>query len=246
LQTADDTLDHYLKEDVPSEQDIVCLYYVSENNAETCPQIQILIGNQLCRALIDTGCQCSVISEELYNEFKERGLDSLELPTQNVVLKSAFTGRTKRVKRQALVKLQIHNVSLDQIILISPQLVTPLLLGMDFCMVNHVVIDLPKKTIVINADDEESAREVDLVNERRNIDSGIDSPVTRAIILGTAELPPTPQLDCIINPSISNPLTLQYNGRLPEEDLCPNQMTIEERMLCNAVYGLFSWNAEDK
>jgi hypothetical protein len=30
LQTTDDTLDHYLKEDVPSEQGIVCLYYVNE------------------------------------------------------------------------------------------------------------------------------------------------------------------------------------------------------------------------
>jgi hypothetical protein len=72
-------------------------------------------------------------------------------------------------------------------------------------MDNHVVIDFPKKTIVINADDEESATEVDLVNERRNIDSSIDSPVTRAINLGTAELPPTPQLDRIANPSISDP-----------------------------------------
>jgi hypothetical protein len=100
LQTTDDTLDRYLMEDVPSEQDIVCLYYVNKNNVETCPQIQILIGNRPCRALIDTGCHCSIISEESYNEFKARVLDSLELPTQNVVLKSAFTGRTKRVKRQ--------------------------------------------------------------------------------------------------------------------------------------------------
>ena len=102
LPTVDDTLDRHLKEDVPSEQDIICLYYVNENNVETCPQIQILIGKQPCRAL-DTGCQCSIISEVLYNEFKARGFYSLELPTQNVVLKSAFTGRTKRVKRQALV-----------------------------------------------------------------------------------------------------------------------------------------------
>jgi hypothetical protein len=94
LQTTDDTFDYYLKENVPSEQDILCLYCVNENNVGTCPQIQILIGNQPCRALIDTGCQCS-ISEELYNEFKARGLDSLELPTQNVILKSAFTGRTQ-------------------------------------------------------------------------------------------------------------------------------------------------------
>ena len=105
LQTTDDTFNYYLKEDVPSEQDSVCLYYVNKNNVETCLQIQILIGNQPCRALTDTECQCSIISEELYNEFKARGLDSLELATQNMVLKSAFTGRTKRVKQQALGKL---------------------------------------------------------------------------------------------------------------------------------------------
>ena len=33
-------------------------------------------------------------------------------------------------------------------------------------MDNHVVIDFPMKTIVINADDGESVTEVDLVNER--------------------------------------------------------------------------------
>ena len=62
----------------------------------------------------------AVPSEEVYSEFKARGFDTLELRTQNVVLKSAFTGRTKRVKRQALVKLKINNISLAQIILISP------------------------------------------------------------------------------------------------------------------------------
>lgn len=42
LRTTDNTLDHHLKEDVPSEQDIAGLYYVNENNVETSPQIQIL------------------------------------------------------------------------------------------------------------------------------------------------------------------------------------------------------------
>ena len=129
-----------------------------------------------------------------------------------MVLKSAFTGRTKRVKSQALVQLQINNVPLDQIIFISPQLVTPLLLGMDFCMYIHVVINFPKKTIVINADDKERATQVDLVNKRRNIDSSIDSLVTRTINIRTTDLPPTQHLDHMVNPSIYNPLTLLYNG----------------------------------
>ena len=45
LQTTDETLDRYIKEGVSSEQDLVCLYYVNENNVETCTKIQFLIGN---------------------------------------------------------------------------------------------------------------------------------------------------------------------------------------------------------
>jgi hypothetical protein len=125
-----------------------------------------------------------------------------------MVPKSAFTGKTIRVKWQSLVKLQVNNVSLDQKILISSQLVTPLLLGMDFCMDNYDVIDFPKRTIVINADDKESAVQVDLVNERRNINSSTDSPVTRAINIGTTENPYTTKRDRIVNPSNSDPPTL--------------------------------------
>jgi hypothetical protein len=40
FQTTDDTLDFYLKEAITSEQDLVCLCYVNENNVETCTQIQ--------------------------------------------------------------------------------------------------------------------------------------------------------------------------------------------------------------
>jgi hypothetical protein len=46
------------------------------------------------------------MSEELYSECKARGADWLELPKQHVLLKSAFTGKTKRVKRQALVPIK--------------------------------------------------------------------------------------------------------------------------------------------
>jgi Retroviral aspartyl protease. len=79
LQTTDDKLHCYVKYDVPPEEDIVCLYCVNEKYVETRPQIQILIGKEPCRALIDTGCQCSIISEELYNDFKARGLGILKI-----------------------------------------------------------------------------------------------------------------------------------------------------------------------
>ena len=112
-------------------------------------------------------------------------------------------------------------------------------------MDNHVIIDFPKKIIVITADDEDSATEVALVNERRNINNNIYSPVTRAIKHGAADFQHTPQLDRIVNQSIPDPPTLVHNGKLPEEDQSPNQMTVEGTTVCNEVYGLFSGNAED-
>ena len=99
--------------------------------------------------------------------------------------------------------------------------------------------------IVINSDDEEGATEGAVVNKRRNIDSSIDSIVTRAINLGTADLSPTPQLDLTLHPSISDPSTLLYKRRLPDEDLCHNQMTVEVKTFCNEVCGLLSGNTED-
>jgi hypothetical protein len=108
-----------------------------------------------------------------------------------------------------------------------------------------MLLSISLRRRVINTDDQESETEVSSVNKRQNSNSIIDLPVSRAINLGTPDLPPTPQLDRIVNPSISDPPTLLYNGRLPGKDLCPSQMTIEETTLCNQVYGLFSGKAED-
>jgi hypothetical protein len=62
LQT-DDTLDRYLNEDVPQNRILFVCIMLMKTMWKPCPQIQILIENQPCRALIDTGCQCSIISE---------------------------------------------------------------------------------------------------------------------------------------------------------------------------------------
>lgn len=156
-----------------------------------------------------------------------------------MLLKSAFTGKTKRVKQQALVTLQIKNIALDQIILISPQLVTPLLLGMDFCMENSVVINFPKSTLIINADVQENATEVDLVVDSKT-DGDIHSPISRAIHLKTADCPSIPQLDCGAIPPRSDPTTQSYNGRLPEGDVCLNCRTVGKTTLSNGVYDPFS------
>jgi hypothetical protein len=110
---------------------------------------------------------------------------------------------------------------------------------MDFCIDIHVVIDFPQKTI-INADDEESATEVAVVNGRPNIESSIDS----------SNLNPQPRN---IWPSTHTTAGLHGTSRYfrhsdptihSDQDLCPNQVAVEGTTFCNEVYGLFSIPAE--
>jgi hypothetical protein len=178
------------------------------------------------------------MSEEFYSECKARGADWLELPTQNVTLKSAFTSKTKRVKQQVLVPIKVHDVSIDQILLISSQLVTPLILGMDFCVENQVVIDFPRKVIIVNNDDNDTAIKIDLVNE--------DSirPSSRVIYLETADGQPIPQLDWLGSSSVHDPPTLQYNEGLFEKDGYP-KMSAEGALLDNEEYGLVNGFVQD-
>jgi hypothetical protein len=82
------------------------------------------------------------------------------------VLKSAFTGKTQRVNRQGLVPLKIRAIPVEQIMLISPKLVTQLILGMDFCIDNNIVIDFTKGRIIMKAHNGGTAQRINLVNER--------------------------------------------------------------------------------
>jgi hypothetical protein len=79
----------------------------------------------------------------------------------------------------------------------------------------------------------------------KDMESNIDSLVTKAIKLAAADVPPTPQLDRIVNQSIPDPPTLVCNGKLPVEDQSPNQTPVERTTVCDEVYGLFSGNAEE-
>lgn len=101
------------QKDIPREVDVICLYFVNERNVESSSQIKILIESQLCTAL--TRCQCSVISEDLRNELKTKGLSSFELPTQNVALQFAFPDKAKRERRQAMIEFHRSDVISDQI-----------------------------------------------------------------------------------------------------------------------------------
>ena len=72
----------HLREKNASEYDIVYLHYVNEQNLGSCPLAKFLIGPHQYSAVLDTGCEASILSEQLYNELKLNGVESLELPTK--------------------------------------------------------------------------------------------------------------------------------------------------------------------
>jgi hypothetical protein len=88
---------------------------VHENNFEKCPHVTLLIEDQQCKTVLDTGCQCSVISEELYRKLEFRGVNILELPARNVVIMSAFQGKINRIKLQVIFELNFNGVLIDHV-----------------------------------------------------------------------------------------------------------------------------------
>jgi hypothetical protein len=106
--------------------------FISEDKRHECPRIQIRILDQEINALIDTGCEISIMNEHIYKGFRHEGLKCLELPAQNINLVSAFSRKSNRIKKQALLYFKIGNVTVNQIVLLSPQLLTDISLGLDF------------------------------------------------------------------------------------------------------------------
>ena len=103
------------------------------------------IGSQSILAVIDMGSQISLLSEELYYKSKSEGVKSLELGEQNAVLISAFGNKSKRIRMQAMMPVDIDGMMMDHIFLISPQLLTQAILGVDFCRRNNIVIHFPEQ-----------------------------------------------------------------------------------------------------
>jgi len=123
--------------------------YIAESRQHECPKLRIKIAGEEIEALIDTGCEMSILNENLYNKLRHAGLQCLELPTQHVYLVSAFNDKSKRVKKQALLEVNIGGTKLEQVVLLSAQLLTEAILGLDFLINYGVEISFPERRITL-------------------------------------------------------------------------------------------------
>jgi hypothetical protein len=64
------------------------------------------------------------MNQDLYNKLRNNGTKNLEPLVQNMKLVSAFNGKDRKVKKQAILTLKLGEIRVDQICLIAPRLKT--------------------------------------------------------------------------------------------------------------------------
>ena len=129
------------------EKDVRYTLYIAESKRHECPKLKIMIGGEEVSALLDTRCELSILNEQLHDKLRLLGLNYLEFPTQHLNLVSAFNERSKRIRKQALLEIQIGDSAVDQVVFLSPQLLTDAILGLDFLVDNEAEISFPNRTV---------------------------------------------------------------------------------------------------
>jgi len=110
-------------------------FYIAEEKLHECPRILVRIGAEEVPAILDTGCELTLMNEDLYERIKQRGNKYLKLPAQHLTLVNAFNDKSRRVKRQIFVPVKLGTVVIDHVFLVSPQLLTSAILGVDFLLI---------------------------------------------------------------------------------------------------------------
>ena len=128
--------------------------YIAEGRRQECPKVRIMIAGEEVDALVDTGCELSILNECLYNKLKHAGLSCPELPTQHVNLVSAFNEKSKRIKKQALLEVKIGSLKIVQVVLLSAQLLTEMILGIDFLTNYEAEISFPERRLTLRINEE--------------------------------------------------------------------------------------------
>jgi len=121
--------------------------YFAESKRHECLKLKIMIGVKDTWAMLDTGCEMSIRNEQLFNKLRLFGLSCLEFPTQHLNLVSVVNDRIKSIRKQALLEIQVGDSKVDQVVLLSPQLLTDAMLGLDFLIDHAAELRFPDKKI---------------------------------------------------------------------------------------------------
>jgi hypothetical protein len=197
----------------PSECDIIHVHCIKEENLGSSPLVEFLRRSPQYSAVLGTGREAFILSENLYKELKSRGVDCLELPTQNVVFVGAFSRKAQRVRKRVYLTLQFGDLHTEQVLLVSAQLLTPMLIGSDFCIAYDNILDFERGKIVLHSNDKSTGIEIVCGRQEGREGEGYYQPLSNKLIIAL----PTPLRD----PSQAAVVHLSHPLSAPSCEGCP-------------------------
>jgi hypothetical protein len=173
------------------------------------------------------------LSEQLYNELKSNGVESLELPAQNVLV-GAFSQKAYRVRKQVFLTLKFGDIYIDQPFLVSNQLKTPMLIGYDVCITSGIILDFQRGKLVLRNDDESTEIEImSRQEEARGVEDCYESLSNREVIAVPTPLTDPYQLAVLKLPHPLTPLSCEvYPCFLELVRLCKEGHKGTFRVMC--------------
>lgn len=103
----------------------------NNNIVYNCPEIPILINNIPTNCLIDTGAEISCLSEQWFSENKHRLNKLCEFPVTSVHIKTATNDKSKKISKIIYIPVTIEQHELELEFLIVPNLIKPVIFGID-------------------------------------------------------------------------------------------------------------------
>jgi hypothetical protein len=95
--------------------------FINEESLGKSPQITVQFGENLkAIAVLDSGSEINLISQELFDKLMECKENLLTLPVQGVHLVTAFGRRSEKIKLQVLLEFHIDSDVFEAVFLISP------------------------------------------------------------------------------------------------------------------------------
>ena len=112
-----------------------------------CPEITVQINKLDITALIDTGSNVTCLSEQWYNDNRQKIGKHEELPVTNTFIKTATNEKSRRISRIIMlpVTIQYHTTNIQ--ILLVPNLVRPLIFGTDVLSIWKMAINFDREEI---------------------------------------------------------------------------------------------------
>jgi hypothetical protein len=140
----------YCETDQEFEAGELRLYYVNERKLQRCPHVELYIGCHPVTAVVDSGSEATIISQEVYDKLINSNVQVLHIPITGAVLVSAWGNRTKKIKLQALIPFTMSGNNFEHNCLIAPGMIADCIIGADFLDKFQATVDFKDQCMFTN------------------------------------------------------------------------------------------------